>query len=98
MSKLSVVIFAAALLVGMCSTRSGAYAQNDEEAPPPTTAEQPQAPDEGARKIQMRTPLRASRPLPTRARPLRCRRRKIPNSGPEGVGFARRFFAHRRRR
>ena len=30
MSKLSVVIFAAALLVGMCSTRSGAYAQNDE--------------------------------------------------------------------
>ena len=49
MSKLSVVIFAAALLVGMCSTRSGAYAQNDEEAPPPTTAEQPQAPDEGAK-------------------------------------------------
>ena len=48
MYKLSVVIFAGALLVGMCSTRSGAYAQNDEEAPPPTTAEQPQAPDEGA--------------------------------------------------
>jgi hypothetical protein len=50
MSKLSVVIFAAALLVGMCSTRSGAYAQNDEEASPPTTAEQPQAPDEGAKE------------------------------------------------
>ena len=50
MSKLSVVIFAAALLVGMCSTRSGAYALNDEEASPPTTAEQPQAPDEGAKE------------------------------------------------
>ena len=95
MSKLSVVIFAAALLVGMCSTRSGAYAQNDEEAPPPTTAEQPQAPDEAQkaqRKIQMRTPLRAPRPLPTRARPLRCRRRKIPNSSPEGVGLRPRAF------
>ena len=50
MSKLGVVIFAAALLVSMCSTRSGAYAQNDEEASPPTAAEQPQAPDEGAKE------------------------------------------------
>ena len=47
MPKLS-LLFAAALLVGLCA-QSGAYAQTDEEAPP-AAADQPEAPDQGVQE------------------------------------------------
>jgi hypothetical protein len=47
MPKLS-LMFAAALLVGLCA-QSGAYAQTDEEAPP-AAADQPEAPDQGVQE------------------------------------------------
>jgi hypothetical protein len=47
MPKLSVLMFAAAFVIGLCGAQSGAYAQTDEEAPP-AAADQPEAaPDQG---------------------------------------------------
>jgi hypothetical protein len=50
MSKLSVLIFIAALSVGLCSGQSVTYAQTDEEAPP--AADQLEPPDQGVDEDQ----------------------------------------------
>ena len=75
--------------------------QNDEEAPPPTTAEQPQAPDEGAKEECTDEDAAEGAEAPTdEGAPIEMPSKKIPNSSPEGVGpSAPRLFSwHRRRR